>query len=57
MQENWHMQYLRNTSFPFNKDSSEHAGIWENTSRVGKHEAQPSGFPTLLECSPNFPSL
>ena len=45
MQENWHVQYLRNTAFPFNiASSAEHAGIRENTSRAGKHEAQSSGF-------------
>ena len=24
---------------------------------LGNHKVQPSGFPMLLECSPNFPSI
>ena len=37
--------------------SSKHMESWEKTSRVGKHKEQPIGFPTLFECSRNFPSV
>ena len=49
--------FLTHTASPCNVASSKHAGSWETRVALGNHEAQPSGFPTLPECSANARSI